>query len=100
MSNQYTSIIKNPNHLNIDEVVYLVTKIANFGSVQKVIITSKPYISEHTESLFIKCLMESLFSNSVYSSEFSLLDYNVIPNTYNKHRVFSDYIEALKYSKE
>lgn len=99
MISKYKSVVNKPEQLKIYDKYYKVTKISNHSFIEEIVITSEPFVSEHTKSLFINCSI--IKDNEIhYSTDFSLLDYNVIPNTYNKHHIFSDYNEALKYSKE
>lgn len=99
MINRYYSVITKPEQLIIDNTYYKVTKGNRHSFIGEIIITSKPFISEHTKSLFINCFI--IKDNKImHTTDFSLVDYNVIPNAYNKHYIFSDYNEAIKYSKE
>ena len=98
MTSKYKSQITAPNQLIIDKVYYRVTKLNGTGWITKCLITSKPY-KESFGSLFIKALDEPN-ENNIRSSSFSLDDYNVIPNTYNQHRVFSNLEDAEQYLKD
>ena len=99
MTSRYKSQITDPSQLIIDKVYYRVTKLNDGGWITEFLITSKPYI-ENTGSLFVKTLDEPNDVKRIHAGSFSLDDYNVIPNTYNQHRVFSNLNDAEQYLKD
>ena len=60
-------------------------------------ITSLPYISKYTGSLFADVISYS--DDDSYSTNFSLNDRNVIQGGYNLHRIFKDEQDRDEYSK-
>lgn len=85
---------------NIDDLkpgmtLYKVNK--NIDRVEAIKITSFPYRSDLIDSLFIDYGYYHNFNNSIIEDRLSLLDYNVIPNSYNDHRLFHNLQEALEY---
>lgn len=67
------------------------------GWIAPVVLASEPYESEHTGSLFIDFYYYNDFANKSIKTSLSLLDYNVIPNSYNENRLFTNLQEALQY---
>lgn len=51
------------------------------------------FIYQNRGSTFCKCKKDK----TPYETEFSLLDANIIPNTYNEHMVFTTEAEAYTY---
>ena len=65
------------------------------ASAHRIFIKGRPFKSKHTRSAFVK--YESTHSGEVWVSERSLLDDNVIPNTYNMHALFTTKKSADRY---
>ena len=61
----------------------------------RVFIKGRPFNSKHARSYFVK--YEESYSGEVWTSERSLLDDNVIPNTYNMHALFTTKKSADRY---
>lgn len=87
--------VTDANDLKPGMTVYKVNR--NLPGIESVKITSLPYKNELTNSLFINYSHYRNFGNSVQEDRLSLLDYNVIPNPYNNHKLFFNLQEALEY---
>lgn len=87
--------VSDVNDLKPGMTLYMVNK--NLDSVEPIKITSFPYRSDLTDSLFIDYEYYHDFNNSIIEDLLSLLDYNVIPNSYNDHKLFYNLQEALEY---
>lgn len=66
------------------------------GWVKQIKVTSLPYESEHTKSLFADCVYDGKMHGPINTS-FSLQDANVVPNHYNMHRLFHTGKAAQRY---
>lgn len=63
------------------------------GFVESLEIVGEPFTGKHTNSIFCKCKK----SGVEWITIFSLMDSNIIPNTYNEHMTFTTETEAYGY---
>lgn len=81
-------------------ILYLVRSMPSNDvfSIRKVKLTSGPYLNEGSSSCF--CDVETYpYYGGVGRSSFSFLDFNIIPNDYNYHKIFINEKAANKYLK-
>ena len=72
-----------------------VTVERHYSYLKCMLILETPFLEENTKSLFCKFkIVDELYH---YKSEFSLLDANITPNTYNQHAAFTTLKEAQDY---
>jgi hypothetical protein len=96
--------ITRPEQIKIGKRYYYTHALGKNSFVYSFIITSTPYNS-HNIGLFVDTknrVRSYLFNRRSYTvkSSISLQDANVVPNTYNLHRLFNVRKEATAYKQK
>jgi hypothetical protein len=86
--------LTDPSQIKVGMEVFYATCIGDRGSVQKVVISGEVY-QPAPSYLGLFCTIDA--PNRLYSDMMSLRDCNVVPNGYNKHRLYTKRTEAESY---
>ena len=71
-----------------------------FGKIEKVQVTCRPYTSRFGGQFFKVLVPSCVRPGELVETEASLKDWNIIPNYYNAHMVFTSRRRAEKYAEE
>ncbi len=95
------SQVKRIKNLRQGQTVYTVHAVGKVSFLQKHIITGKPYIQDgwFKGIDYKRFTFEPEFLRGYHNSHVSLEDMNVIPNSYNEHRLFTSRRKAESYLK-
>jgi len=88
-------------NLRQGQTVYTVSALGKQSFLQKIVIMDKPFLkSSWYCGITCKVFFDPIYlNNNFYTTESSLQDMNVIPNTYNDHRLFTSRRKAESYLK-
>jgi hypothetical protein len=100
---------KNPTvkSLRQGQTVFYVTALGANSYITQYLLMDKPYLEDaldicekKEDRLFISAKLFSETINELIESEFSLKDCNVVPNRYNRHRLFYSKGKAKTYCQK
>ena len=66
------------------------------ASIERIFIEGRPYLNKYTKHPFVNYVTRSIYTGMFHNSR-SLLDDNVLPNTYNLHGLFTSRKTAQLY---
>lgn len=87
--------LSNNPKLEFGSIVYYVHALGEGSSITEYLLLSEPYQTD-SGSWFV---LAATRKYPKHPTEFSLLDCNVITNTYNQHKLFDDASKANAYLK-